>query len=168
MGFSVPPRLLSGRWALTPPFHPYPSTTLGAVCFLWHSPSRCLTASLPHISPPDDQKTAKTGYAASRPLVFGLSSPSLRRERFSALPKPVRTYVLGRGTQGGDCGPTGSHAANPEKPMAGGRLRSKSGTTRQWPGRWRFDVRRGLEPIETGHRDLPAAQSSAARLMSRV
>ena len=25
MGFSVPPRLLSGRWALTPPFHPYPT-----------------------------------------------------------------------------------------------------------------------------------------------
>ena len=28
------------------------------------------------------------GYAASRPAVFGLSSPGLRRERFSALPKP--------------------------------------------------------------------------------
>jgi hypothetical protein len=24
MGFSVPPRSLLGRWALTPPFHPYP------------------------------------------------------------------------------------------------------------------------------------------------
>ena len=24
MGFSVPRRLRSGRWALTPPFHPYP------------------------------------------------------------------------------------------------------------------------------------------------
>lgn len=28
------------------------------------------------------------GYAASRPVVFGLSSPGLRRERFSTLPKP--------------------------------------------------------------------------------
>ena len=28
-------------------------------------------------------------YAASRPLVFGLSSPGSRRKRFSALPKPV-------------------------------------------------------------------------------
>ena len=27
------------------------------------------------------------GYAASRPAVFGLSSPDLRPERFSALPK---------------------------------------------------------------------------------
>jgi len=24
MGFSVPPRLRLERWALTPPFHPYP------------------------------------------------------------------------------------------------------------------------------------------------
>ena len=29
------------------------------------------------------------GYAASRPMEFGLSSPSLRLERFSALPKPT-------------------------------------------------------------------------------
>ena len=29
------------------------------------------------------------GYTASRSLVFGLSSPGLLRERFSALPKPV-------------------------------------------------------------------------------
>jgi len=29
------------------------------------------------------------GYAASRPVEFGLSSPDLRPERFSALPKPI-------------------------------------------------------------------------------
>jgi len=29
------------------------------------------------------------GYVASRPLVFGLSSPGSRRKRFSALPKPM-------------------------------------------------------------------------------
>jgi hypothetical protein len=34
------------------------------------------------------------GYAASRPLVFGLSSPGSRRERFSALPKPRASYRL--------------------------------------------------------------------------
>ena len=33
MGFFVPPRLLSGRWALTPPFHPYPSTGKGRFVF---------------------------------------------------------------------------------------------------------------------------------------
>ena len=33
-------------------------------------------------------------YAASRPAVFGLSSPGLRRERFSALPKPRLLYTI--------------------------------------------------------------------------
>ena len=37
MGFTMPPRLLLGRWALTPPFHPHPANR--AVCFLWHWPS---------------------------------------------------------------------------------------------------------------------------------
>ncbi len=27
MGLAMPPRLLLGRWALTPPFHPYPAET---------------------------------------------------------------------------------------------------------------------------------------------
>lgn len=31
MGFTVPPRLLLGRWALTPPFHPYPRNYLGGL-----------------------------------------------------------------------------------------------------------------------------------------
>jgi len=35
-----------------------------------------------------DPSSALEGYAASRPMVFGLSSPGLRRKRFSALPKP--------------------------------------------------------------------------------
>ena len=34
------------------------------------------------------------GYAASRPVVFGLSSPGLRRERSSALPRPWPAYGL--------------------------------------------------------------------------
>ena len=38
-GFAVPPRLPSERWALTPPFHPYPLPKLGAVFFLLHFPS---------------------------------------------------------------------------------------------------------------------------------
>lgn len=37
--------------------------------------------------------SAARGYAASRPVVFGLSSPGLRRERFSTLPKPLARYV---------------------------------------------------------------------------
>jgi hypothetical protein len=34
IGFFVPPRLPSGRWALTPPFHPYPDLATRAVLFL--------------------------------------------------------------------------------------------------------------------------------------
>jgi hypothetical protein len=33
-------------------------------------------------------------YAASRPLVFGLSSSGSRRKRFSALPKPKLKYQV--------------------------------------------------------------------------
>ena len=36
-GFTMPGLSPGPRWALTPPFHPYPET--GAVCFLWHFPS---------------------------------------------------------------------------------------------------------------------------------
>ena len=53
VGFTMPPPLPAPRWALTPPFHPYPADTAarclvtlvttsrtvgGAVCFLWHFP----------------------------------------------------------------------------------------------------------------------------------
>ena len=54
-----------------------------AVCFLWHSPSDGLSASPPACIPIHTD----LGYAASRPVEFGLSSPGLRRKRFSALPK---------------------------------------------------------------------------------
>ena len=45
MGFSVPPRLRLERWALTPPFHPYPALVAeaGAVCF-----SVALSVGTPH------------------------------------------------------------------------------------------------------------------------
>jgi hypothetical protein len=51
MGFAVPAQLLEQRWALTPPFHPYPQPCgLEAVYSLWHCPSRSLHASRPHVS----------------------------------------------------------------------------------------------------------------------
>ena len=51
MGFSLPPRLLLERWALTPPFHPCRQHTVtAAVCFLWHFPSESLAAFLPRLS----------------------------------------------------------------------------------------------------------------------
>lgn len=44
----MPRFLRRGRWALTPPFHPYPDLAARAVCFLWH----CLSARLSP-SPPE-------------------------------------------------------------------------------------------------------------------
>ena len=42
VGFALPRLLPAVRWALTPPFHPYPMTVrrlpIQAVCFLWHFP----------------------------------------------------------------------------------------------------------------------------------
>ena len=53
MGFSVPPRLLSERWALTPPFHPYPYRSLprfplGATSAAGGMFSVALSVRMPH------------------------------------------------------------------------------------------------------------------------
>jgi hypothetical protein len=40
-----------GRWALTPPFHPYPQREPRAVCFLWHFPSAFAVRALPGTLP---------------------------------------------------------------------------------------------------------------------
>src|SRR2546429_9284235 len=81
-GVAVPRLLPGARWALTPPFHPYPLEKR-AVCFLWPYPSPCgaqaLPGSLPygartflnapiqpahrdhHALPPPDTKATGTG-----------------------------------------------------------------------------------------------------------
>jgi hypothetical protein len=86
MGFSVPRRLRFARCALTAPFHPYPRLLRnpGGLIF-------CGTVRRKAFQPSARVYPGRTGpgYAASRPLVFGLSSPGSRRKRFSALPKPV-------------------------------------------------------------------------------
>ena len=45
LGVTLPPLLPAARWALTPPFHPYPPRW--AVCFLWPCPSPCGAQALP-------------------------------------------------------------------------------------------------------------------------
>ena len=40
-GFTLRAASPKPRWALTPPFHPYPGPASRAVCFLWHFPSAC-------------------------------------------------------------------------------------------------------------------------------
>src|SRR5206468_6956246 len=53
-GLAMPSLLPGTRWALTPPFHPYPSRR-GAVCFLWRypwgHPRRALPAAMSSWSP---------------------------------------------------------------------------------------------------------------------
>ena len=63
-GFTLPPSLPRGRWALTPPFHPYPTASSRAVSFLWHWPSGRLTPACPPFQ------------EESCPMVSGLSSPA--------------------------------------------------------------------------------------------
>ena len=74
-GFPCPRRLLAGRWALTPPFHPYRAVAREAVCSLWHYPSKQAFGCLSRVYP----RSKGAGYAASCPVVIGLSSRRLRR-----------------------------------------------------------------------------------------
>ena len=95
MGFAMPSRLLAKRWSLTPPFHPYPGPRPVAVCSLWHFPSKRFETFPPRLSAPGLRKPEMMGYAASRSMEFGLSSPKHNApKRFSALPKPGRHYTI--------------------------------------------------------------------------
>jgi len=75
MGFIMPRRLLSGRWALTPPFHPYRDLAIAAVCSLRHFPSKGTYAP-----------SSRVFYAACCRVVSGLSS----RVSSSGRPPPQR------------------------------------------------------------------------------
>ena len=85
MGFSVPRRLRFARCALTAPFHPYRRLLRNTGGLIFCGTVRRKVFQLSARVYPG---RTGPGYAASRPLVFGLSSPGSRRERFSALPKP--------------------------------------------------------------------------------
>ena len=63
MGFAVPPALLTGRWAFTPPFHPYPDFRRGGLFSVALSVLRCYVG-VPRL------------HGASRPEESGLSSPA--------------------------------------------------------------------------------------------
>ncbi len=100
MGFSVPPRLRLERWALTPPFHPCRSEIsnlkfeISERRFVFCGTFRrdASRRLLPRVSQRARKLTrlhrvaagqafAAASYAASRPLVFGLSSPPSQRAR---------------------------------------------------------------------------------------
>jgi len=90
MGFSVPRRLRFARWSLTPPFHPCRRLLRNTGGFIFCGTVRRKVFQLSARVYPN---RTDLGYAASRPLVFGLSSSGLRRKRFSALPKPMEQYT---------------------------------------------------------------------------
>src|SRR5712664_220845 len=98
MGFSLPPRSLAKRWALTPPFHPCRRHTASSGGMF----SVALSVEKPFDFPPASISIGTDlSYAASRPAEFGLSSPGLRPERFSALPESLTAYPNGGRLQGG-------------------------------------------------------------------
>lgn len=89
-GFVLPPRLLSGRWALTPPFQPYPPKR--AVYFLRHFPWRRTCVRRPR---------ACARRAAPRCPDFPLRSCTTQRppatRRVQTTPRPSRPQSpLGR------------------------------------------------------------------------
>ena len=51
MGFAVPPRLRSARWALTPPFHPYPGRSRGGIFSVALSVNPPSRVGCPSVSP---------------------------------------------------------------------------------------------------------------------
>ena len=103
MGFSVPPRSLAGRWALTPPFHPYPALSKadGGLIFCG-TIRRKILSFRPRVSPP------MAGLRGIAPCGVRTFLPRrLRRKRFSALPKSSKIYHTRPGRTSSDflCGP---------------------------------------------------------------
>jgi hypothetical protein len=86
MGFSVPPRLLLERWALTPPFHPYPrGKPRRRFIFCGTLRRSRFPGLLPRLSHP--RKSGLRGIAPYGARTFLPGPNTTGPERFSALPK---------------------------------------------------------------------------------
>ena len=74
-GFTLPPLSPAERWALTPPFHPYPAVEMAlpshcrAVCFLRHFPSPAVL-----------HRRSRVNHGTSCPAESGLSSLSPKQK----------------------------------------------------------------------------------------
>jgi hypothetical protein len=107
MGFTVPSPSPGKRCALTAPFHPYPRIDPGAVCSLWHFPSRCRGRALPGMLPtrsPDFPPPAATGGERPPPPI----TSSIQERR--AFPNTSRC----RGRRRTDARPAGAHGPRGE------------------------------------------------------
>jgi len=86
VGLAVPVRLPVPRWALTPPFHPYPASK--AVCFLWRCPSgfpaRVLPGTVVSRSPDFPRRITRRGHPAIRATPSSIERACPRQSRASA------------------------------------------------------------------------------------
>ena len=95
VGLAVPVLLPVLRWALTPPFHPYPAG--GAVSFLWRFPWGCPRRALPGTLPswsPDFPR-------AIRPAVIQPSAQGGRYGEWGRASSPKAVGVGGGGLASG-------------------------------------------------------------------
>ena len=76
-----------------PAFSPLPGLEDRAVCFLWHYPSGRLAAPPPACISGSAANGRRRSYAASRPLVFGLSSPA-PPQRVGSGPPPFQNQLI--------------------------------------------------------------------------
>jgi len=129
-GVAVPRLLPGARWALTPPFHPYPLEKR-AVCFLWPFPSPCGAQALPGSLP----------YGA-RTFLGAPVQPAHRDHR--TLPPPAGK-ATDRERAGASLAPF-RHLTRQSSPRRGGTSRngaSASGASAGAPGCQRGVARRG-------------------------
>ncbi len=172
-GFPCLRSLALGAVGSYPTFSPLPDSSLRqAVCSLWHFPSGCLATSPPAcIHGPAG--AGPGGYAASRPMEFGLSSPGTNPGAILR-PSKSRCNVSGSGplTRGEKAGNRYCLSQDDEKAPEGwsspkpGRRKCADGT--------KCEIKSGLSrfenvqtPAPTGRRRL-GGYSATAMSMSGV
>src|SRR2546428_192461 len=129
-GVAVPRLLPGARWALTPPFHPYPLEKR-AVCFLWPFPSPCGAQALPGSLPYGARTFLSAPVQQARRDHRTLPPPAGKatdRERARASLAPFRHLRLGSRPRGAGAVGTGLAHQAPQQarqavsgePAAGG------------------------------------------------
>src|SRR3954462_12039034 len=118
LGVTVPPLLPAARWALTPPFHPYPAVARWAVCSLWPCPSPRGAQALPG-SLPGGARTFLGRLAAPATITLG------QRGEYKGMPVGVGGGAEERSTRPrpdvpGPAAPAGRKAGARDRPRATG------------------------------------------------
>src|SRR2546427_548388 len=127
-GVAVPRLLPGARWALTPPFHPYPLEKR-AVCFLWPFPSPCGAQALPGSLPYGARTFLSAPLQPAHRDHRTLPPPAGKatdRERAGEASRAVKPEQLTRGTLGGEqqqwAVRQGEAAQQAEREPVGGRV----------------------------------------------